>query len=74
LSVQATLVKAWTALGLMAKWQNSAWGKKLAARTAKAAQTDFDRFEAKVAKQGARKPAAGKAAPKAKAAKKAVKA
>ena len=43
-------------------------------RTAKAAQTDFDRFQAKVAKQKARKPSAGKAAP-AKAAKaKAVKA
>lgn len=71
---QATLVKAWKALGLLEKWQKSAWGKKLAARTAKAAQTDFDRFQAKVAKQKARKPSAGKAAP-AKAAKaKAVKA
>ena len=70
---QATLVKAWKALGVLEKWQKSAWGKKLAARSAKAAQTDFDRFEVKVAKQKARK-AAGKAAP-AKAAKaKAVKA
>ena len=70
---QATLVKAWKALGVLEKWQKSAWGKKLAARSAKAAQTDFDRFEVKVAKQKARK-AAGKVAP-AKAAKaKAVKA
>ena len=70
---QATLVKAWKALGVLEKWQKSAWGKELAARSAKAAQTDFDRFEVKVAKQKARK-AAGKAAP-AKAAKaKAVKA
>jgi large subunit ribosomal protein L14e len=33
-----------------AKFAATAWGKKLAARSAKAAMTDFDRYKAAVAK------------------------
>ena len=48
---QASLTKAWEAAGVLAKWQASAWGKKVAGRVAKAAQTDLQRFQVKVAKQ-----------------------
>lgn len=48
---QSTLVAAWKEADIQAKWAASAWGKKLAARAAKKNMTDFDRFEAKVAKQ-----------------------
>lgn len=41
------------------KFASSAWGKKLAARSAKAAMTDLDRYKAKAAK--AKKPAAAAA-------------
>ena len=40
------------------KFAASAWGKKLAARSAKAAMTDLDRYKAKAA---AKKKAGGKA-------------
>jgi len=51
------------------KFASSAWGKKLAARSAKAAMTDLDRYKAKAAKgkAGKAKPAAAAAAPKGKA-------
>ena len=67
---QSTLVAAWKAADVQAKWAASAWGKKLAARAAKASMTDFDRFEAKVAKQAIAKKIGGGAVK----AKKAVKA
>lgn len=35
---------------MVAKFNNSAWGKKLAKRAAKASMTDFDRYKATVAK------------------------
>ena len=35
---------------VVAKFNNSAWGKKLAKRASKAATTDFDRYKATVAK------------------------
>lgn len=33
------------------KWKESAWAKKLAARAAKAAMNDFDRFKAQYSKK-----------------------
>lgn len=48
---QASLTKAWETAGVLAKWNASAWGKKVAARAAKVTQTDFQRFQVKVAKQ-----------------------
>ena len=35
---------------MVAKFNDSAWGKKLAKRAAKASMTDFDRYKATVAK------------------------
>lgn len=35
---------------VVAKFNDSAWGKKLAKRAAKASMTDFDRYKATVAK------------------------
>ena len=57
---------------MLAKWQKSAWGKKLASRAAKAATTDFERWEIKQAKQAISKKVGGK--PKAAAAGKKAKA
>lgn len=52
---QKTLEGAWKTAQVKAKWEASAWGKKLAAKSAKLALTDFQRFEAKVKKQTAMK-------------------
>lgn len=51
---QKTLTKAWTEAGVQAKWEASGWAKKLAAKTAKAGQTDLDRFKAKLSQQKVR--------------------
>ena len=48
---QASLTAAWEKSGVLAKWAASAWGKKVASRAAKAVQTDFQRFQVRVAKQ-----------------------
>jgi len=48
---QRTLEKFWKALDIKAKFEASSWGKRLAAKKAKAASTDFSRFSARVAKQ-----------------------
>ncbi len=48
---QAKLTKEWTAAKVLEQWKASAWGKKAAAKAAKAATTDFQRFQAKVALQ-----------------------
>ena len=48
---QGTLVKAWTAEGIQAKWDATTWAKKIAGKAAAAKSTDFGRFTAKVAKQ-----------------------
>jgi len=48
---QKTLTALWTKLKIQEKWDASAWGKKIAARKAKAASTDLSRFIAKVASQ-----------------------
>merc|ERR1719231_2010834 len=35
--------------GIMAKWENTAWAKKLKAKKARADMNDFDRFKLMVA-------------------------
>jgi large subunit ribosomal protein L14e len=50
---QAKLVKEWKEADVVAEFAKSAWSKKIAAKKAKAASTDFDRFKIKVAKQKA---------------------
>merc|ERR1719163_1386454 len=37
--------------GVMAKWEETAWAKKLKARKARAEMNDFDRFKLMVAKK-----------------------
>mmetsp|Transcript_2882 Transcript_2882/g.10433 ORF Transcript_2882/g.10433 Transcript_2882/m.10433 type:complete len:126 (-) Transcript_2882:205-582(-) len=44
------LKAAWEEADVQGKWDSSAWGKKLAARRAKKAMTDFERYKAVVAK------------------------
>lgn len=46
---QKSLSAAWEKAGAEGLWKNSAWAKKIAAKAAKAATTDFDRFKAKQA-------------------------
>lgn len=52
---QATLTKQWKLFDIQAKWDASSWGKKVAAKKAAAASTDFGRFKAKIAKQSVAK-------------------
>lgn len=52
---QKTLTKAWKEADVQTKWAASSWGKKLAAKSAKLALTDFQRFEAKTKKQAVMK-------------------
>lgn len=61
-SRQKTLTKVWAAEGVQAKWDASSWAKKIAAKKAKASQTDFQRFQAKVAQQKLMKAVRAKAA------------
>ncbi|KAG0555584.1 hypothetical protein M758_12G183600 [Ceratodon purpureus] len=44
------LRKAYEDAEVEQKWASSAWGKKLAVRTRRAAMTDFDRFKVMVAR------------------------
>ena len=55
-----SLTAAWEKEGALAKWQGSAWAKKIAAKATKANSTDFDRFLAKQDKQKTRKAVAKK--------------
>jgi len=48
---QKSLVAAWKSLDILAKWNKSSWGRKLAAKAAKAASSDLDRFKARKAHQ-----------------------
>lgn len=48
---QKTLQKAWKEADLLAKWQASAWAKKLESRKRRANLNDFDRFKVMVAKK-----------------------
>merc|ERR1712227_71204 len=46
-----TVDAAWAAEDIDGQWAATAWGKKCAARKAKATANDFDRFQAVVAKK-----------------------
>ncbi|KAI8473821.1 MAG: ribosomal protein L14 component of cytosolic 80S ribosome and 60S large subunit [Monoraphidium minutum] len=50
LAAKKVVNEKWAADGVEAKFAATAWGKKLAARAAKAAMTDFDRYKAAVEK------------------------
>ena len=43
--------RKWGVAEIDNKWKETAWAKKLAARAAKAAMNDFDRFKAHYAKK-----------------------
>ncbi|CBK24587.2 uncharacterized protein [Blastocystis hominis] len=47
----AAVAKAYKEAEIDNKWKETAWAKKLAARAAKAAMNDFDRFKAHYAKK-----------------------
>merc|ERR1711924_459800 len=46
-----TAEAAWANFDVEGKWAATSWGKKLAARKAKATSTDFERFQNMVAKK-----------------------
>merc|ERR1711990_837942 len=48
---QGHVAKAWAAADVEGKWAATGWGKKQAARKAKASANDFDRFKAMVEKK-----------------------
>merc|ERR550514_1002557 len=48
---QKTLKKALDADGIMQKWSETAWGKKLKVKEVRKQMTDFDRFKLMVAKK-----------------------
>ena len=48
---QKKLVAAWAKEGVQAKWDATAWAKKLANKKKRAALTDFDRYKVMVAKK-----------------------
>ena len=50
-ATQKNLTKAWTEQGALAKWESSAWAKKLSAKKIRANLSDFDRFKRMVAKK-----------------------
>ena len=50
-STQKKLEAAWTSEGVVAKWEATAWAKKLAAKKKRANLSDFDRFKVMVAKK-----------------------
>merc|ERR1712070_1128734 len=52
---QKTCEKAWAASDVNAKWESTSWAKKIAARKAKATDTDFQRFKNMVAKKKQKK-------------------
>jgi len=49
---QKSLAAAWTAAKALDAWKATAWAKKIAAKQAKAALTDFGRFQAAQKKKG----------------------
>eukprot|EP00227_Mantoniella_beaufortii_P013581 CAMPEP_0197575854 /NCGR_PEP_ID=MMETSP1326-20131121/1094_1 /TAXON_ID=1155430 /ORGANISM="Genus nov. species nov., Strain RCC2288" /LENGTH=128 /DNA_ID=CAMNT_0043138683 /DNA_START=79 /DNA_END=462 /DNA_ORIENTATION=+ len=55
-----TIAKAVAESDVQNKWDSSAWGKRVAKRAAKANMGDFDRFQAKIAKQSMAKKVAAK--------------
>jgi large subunit ribosomal protein L14e len=44
------VASTWVLADVLAKFAATSWGKKLAARSAKAAMSDFDRYKAAVEK------------------------
>lgn len=48
---QKTVKKAWEEGKILEKWENTAWAKKLAAKTKRANLTDFERFQLMVARK-----------------------
>ena len=50
-SSQKKLVQAWANEGVQAKWDATAWAKKLANKKKRAALGDFDRYKVMVAKK-----------------------
>jgi large subunit ribosomal protein L14e len=48
---QKTLTAAWKKADIQKKWEATSWAKRVAARKARAAQTDLDRFKTKLVKQ-----------------------
>lgn len=57
-----TIAKAVAESDVQNKWDASAWGKRVAKRAAKAKMGDFDRFQAKLAKQATAKKVAAQLA------------
>lgn len=57
---QKSLEKAWKAADVVAKWEASSWGQRLARRKSRAAMNDFDRFKAMLTKQARNKAIAAK--------------
>ena len=49
---QKSLAAAWTTAKALDAWKATAWAKKIAAKQAKAALTDFGRFQAAQKKKG----------------------
>ena len=50
-STQKNLLKGWETQGIKAKWDATAWAKKLDSKKKRAALSDFDRFKVMVAKK-----------------------
>merc|ERR1712196_346844 len=46
-----TVTKAWSAADVEGQWAATSWGKRLAARKAKACSNDFERFQKMVQKK-----------------------
>merc|ERR1711964_895869 len=46
------VANAWTEADVEGQWAGSTWGKKLAARKAKASANDFDRFKGMFSHKG----------------------
>ena len=46
-----TLSAAYTSQGIASKWNSTTWAKKLKAKKARAATSDFDRFKVMIAKK-----------------------
>jgi large subunit ribosomal protein L14e len=50
-ATQKSLKKAWEEQGLLQKWSESSWAKKIAAKTTRANLSDFGRFKVMIAKK-----------------------
>lgn len=48
---QKAVKEAWENRNILAKWENTAWAKKLAAKKKRANLTDFERFQLMVARK-----------------------